>query len=39
MVENIFYTDAKELVVKLVCKEFPAMPEKFVTYIMKHYYL
>ncbi len=38
MVENIFYTDAKELVVKLVCKEFPSMPEKFVTYVMNFLY-
>lgn len=38
MVENIFYTDAKESVVKLVCKEFPSMPEKFVTYIMNFLY-
>ena len=38
MVENIFYTDAKESVIKLVCKEFPTMPEKFVTYIMNFLY-
>ena len=38
MVENIFYTDAKESVVKLVCKEFPTMPEKFVTYVMNFLY-
>ena len=38
MVENLFYTDAKELVVKFVSKEFPTMPEKFITFLMNFMY-
>ena len=38
MVENLFYTDAKELVVKFVSKEFPTMPERFLTFVMNYMY-
>lgn len=38
MVENIFYTDAKELVVKFVSREFPTMSERFLTFLMSFMY-
>lgn len=38
MVENIFYTNAKELIVKFVSREFPTMPERFLTFLMNYLY-
>lgn len=38
MVENIFYTDAKELIVKFTSREFPTMSERFLTFLMNFMY-
>ena len=38
MADNIFFTEAKDNVLKLIAKEFPTMPEKFVSVLISNFY-
>ncbi len=38
MADNIFFTEAKDNVLKLIAKEFPAMPEKFISVLISNFY-
>ena len=38
MADNLFYTDAKEVVLKFIMKEFPTMPEALITSLINYFY-
>lgn len=38
MADNLFYTDAKEMVLKFIMKEFATMPEPLITNLISYFY-